>query len=218
MSEPRVVDSSLRERLLDAAERVFAERGFAAASVREITSEAEANLAAVNYHFGGKENLYREVVERRFREMRERRLAAVAAAREGASGGRGVEEILRAYSTAVLEPTPEPERAGRLMQLFSWSLLEGRLPGDLCRGGLIDPSENALVDALLSAEPSLDPETVRRVVRDLGGILWANFQAAHAFPEARLVPGPGEERAAWLDHLVHFVAAGLRACSEERSR
>jgi AcrR family transcriptional regulator len=47
-----------RQRLLDVAETLFAEHGFAATSVRDITSAAACNLAAVNYHFRDKQNLY----------------------------------------------------------------------------------------------------------------------------------------------------------------
>ena len=51
-----------RQALLDQATDVFAENGYELASVRDITSRAGANLAAINYHFGGKEALYREVL------------------------------------------------------------------------------------------------------------------------------------------------------------
>jgi AcrR family transcriptional regulator len=51
-----------RERLLEAAGEVFADKGFASATVREICQLAGANLAAINYHFGGKERLYAEVL------------------------------------------------------------------------------------------------------------------------------------------------------------
>lgn len=54
---------STRERLLDAAGEMFAERGFADATVREICAKAGANLAAVNYHFGSKEQLYAQVLQ-----------------------------------------------------------------------------------------------------------------------------------------------------------
>ena len=47
-----------RERILLAAQKLFSEKGFDATSVRDITTEAGCNVAAVNYHFGGKENLY----------------------------------------------------------------------------------------------------------------------------------------------------------------
>ena len=51
-----------RERLLEAAGEVFAEKGFREATIREICRRAEANIAAINYHFGGKERLYSEVI------------------------------------------------------------------------------------------------------------------------------------------------------------
>ena len=55
-----------KERLLNAAGEIFAEKGFHATSVREICEKAGANLASVNYHFGSKENLYEAVVHRTF--------------------------------------------------------------------------------------------------------------------------------------------------------
>ena len=56
---------STRDRLLDEAEKLFAERGFHGVTIREVTAAAGVNLAAVNYHFGSKENLYREVFRSR---------------------------------------------------------------------------------------------------------------------------------------------------------
>lgn len=58
---PDVPDST-RERLLDAAGEVFADKGFAQATVREICQAAGTNLASINYHFGSKERLYAEVL------------------------------------------------------------------------------------------------------------------------------------------------------------
>jgi AcrR family transcriptional regulator len=62
-----------RERLLDAAERLFATRGIDAASVRDITDAAGANLAAVNYHFGSKHELIVAIVQRRADQLGQRR-------------------------------------------------------------------------------------------------------------------------------------------------
>jgi AcrR family transcriptional regulator len=61
-------------RILDAAERLFAERGIEATSVRTITQAAGANIAAVHYHFGSKQDLVRALLERRVAEMHEARL------------------------------------------------------------------------------------------------------------------------------------------------
>src|SRR5262245_16070249 len=56
-------ETPTRQRLLDAAERLFAEKGFEGTSVDEITREAGANRAAISFHFGGKEQLYIEAVK-----------------------------------------------------------------------------------------------------------------------------------------------------------
>src|SRR3954471_6308278 len=55
--------ASTKQRLLEAAEELFATKGFDGASVEEITRQAKANRAAVSFHFGGKERLYIEAVK-----------------------------------------------------------------------------------------------------------------------------------------------------------
>jgi AcrR family transcriptional regulator len=57
------------DRLLDAAERLFCERGFEGTNVRDLTKAADCNIAAVNYHFGSKENLYEQMFRRHLKEM-----------------------------------------------------------------------------------------------------------------------------------------------------
>lgn len=63
-----------RERLLDAAQRLFCEKGYEGTSVRDITAEANCNLAAVNYHFGGKDQLYLEMFRRQMKKNIDRQL------------------------------------------------------------------------------------------------------------------------------------------------
>jgi AcrR family transcriptional regulator len=68
-----------KERILHAAEDLFAQHGFAGTSLRQVTSRADVNIAAVNYHFGSKENLVHEVFKHRMDEMSEKRLSALSA-------------------------------------------------------------------------------------------------------------------------------------------
>ena len=63
-----------REKILDAAELLFIERGFAATSLRAIASRAGVNLAATHYHFGSKEGLLRATVDRRMEPLNEERV------------------------------------------------------------------------------------------------------------------------------------------------
>lgn len=66
---------AIRHRIMDAGEKAFAEWGFAAASLRQITTEAGVNLAAVNYYFGSKDNLYTAVISRGVQPINQARLA-----------------------------------------------------------------------------------------------------------------------------------------------
>ena len=85
-------DRETRERVLKAAAQLFADRGFKKVTVRDICRGARANVAAVNYHFGGKGGLYREVLQLAIETMRATNDAARAAGR-----GQPVEERLRQY-------------------------------------------------------------------------------------------------------------------------
>src|SRR5436853_374317 len=69
-----------KTRLLDAAERLFSDRGFGAVSHRDVALAAGANLAAVNYHYGSKDQFIRAVIKRRMDSINARRLAALARA------------------------------------------------------------------------------------------------------------------------------------------
>lgn len=83
--DPSLAAPDSRTRILDAAERLFAQSSYAAVSMREITAAAGVGLGAANYHFGSKEELFREVFLRRARDLnRERaRLLRDAVARAG---------------------------------------------------------------------------------------------------------------------------------------
>ncbi len=63
-----------RDRILSTAEALFMERGYAGTSMRMVTARARVNLAAVNYHFGSKEALIREVFERRLAPLNSARI------------------------------------------------------------------------------------------------------------------------------------------------
>lgn len=98
-------DGETRERLLDAAERLFAARGFRDVTVRDICHAARANVAAVNYHFGDKLALYAEVIRRATAAMRE-------ATDEAERAGRGLppEERLRLSIQTFLQRLLRPRR------------------------------------------------------------------------------------------------------------
>jgi AcrR family transcriptional regulator len=104
-----------RERLLNAAEWLFADRGYEATSVRAIVAKARVNQAAINYHFAGKEGLYREVLRIGFRALTEHQLGhaeeAKAMSREKALG-----EFVRHQ----LRPLLARDDLSRHIRIFNW--------------------------------------------------------------------------------------------------
>ena len=106
-------DPETRRRLLRAATRLFAERGFHHVTVRQICRAARANVAAINYHFGGKEGLYREILGTAIDAMRRTNEAGIEA---GAGGS--AEARLRAHIRVFLGRLLGPGRDALVHQIL----------------------------------------------------------------------------------------------------
>ena len=106
-----------RDRILKAAERLFAERGYDDTSVRAIVAKARVNQAAINYHFAGKDGLYREVLRAAIHALTEQQIAHAeemrAMSREAALG-----EFVRHQ----LRPLVARDELGRYLRIFNWEL------------------------------------------------------------------------------------------------
>ena len=112
---PRHLEIDTKTRLLDAAERLFSDRGFEAVSHRDIAVAAAVNLAAVNYHFGSKDRFIRAVIKRRVDSINARRLAELARAeRQEGNAPVPTDKILEAF----LGPAVEDSNGG--VQEFLW--------------------------------------------------------------------------------------------------
>ena len=141
-------DKSLetRQRLVEAAGEVFAEHGFRDATIREICERAKANIAAVHYHFGDKEELYAAVFSYA-------RSCAVAQFDEQASLGTA-EERLRTFIRAVLTRFFDDGRPAWL--------------GKLVAQEMIDPTK--ALDSLINEQIRPNSERLKAIVRELIGV------------------------------------------------
>ncbi|MEP6678144.1 MAG: TetR/AcrR family transcriptional regulator [Betaproteobacteria bacterium] len=106
--------AATKARILDTAEALFMEHGFEATSLRSITAAAAVNLAAVNYHFGSKEELFQAVLTRRLDPMNQARVALLDKL-EGDAGAQPVscERILAALLSPALALARDPQRGGK---------------------------------------------------------------------------------------------------------
>ena len=194
-------------RLLDASERLFAERGFAGASVRDIAEASGCNLAAMNYHFSSKEKLYQEVMLRRMRQLREKRVGVLSELMERFPDGTKLEEVLRGYAEAFLRSQREPDTARRLLQLFAREFLDPRLPAGTFQQELMQPIESLLAEAIRRARPDLDDAVARLCVHSLLAqlVYLAHLPRAHGAAE-----GPDEAAMdALVDHVTRLTTAGV---------
>src|SRR5580692_187637 len=94
-----------KTRILDAAEKLFGKNGFDATSLRDITADADVNLAAVNYHFQTKDSLIDAVIARRIEPVNRKRLELL----ESAGPNPNIEQILIAFLAPVLN---QPDLSG----------------------------------------------------------------------------------------------------------
>lgn len=202
-----------RERLLHAAEILFARRGYGGTSIRSITSLAGCNLAAVNYHFGGKLDLYREMFQRRLGALRAQRDNEVRRALDMLGGKADLEAFLRGFTTGFLEPHLDETGGGRrLMQLFSRELLEPHLPPSTLRRELVRPVREGLVEAIGSIGIDVSGRAGRRCIESLVAQLVHVVRMRQA-PHVSGATGRADfQLDGMIDHIVRFSAAGVRAC------
>jgi AcrR family transcriptional regulator len=108
-----------RERILRAAERLFAQSGYDGTSIRAIVAKAKVNQAAINYHFEGKDGLYREVLRGAFRGLTEHQLAHAQELRTMSR-----EEALSQFILRQLQPLLGRDEYSRHMRIFNWETVQ----------------------------------------------------------------------------------------------
>jgi len=209
-------ETDTKERLLNAAEALFARHGCHATSVRAITHAAGANLAAVGYHFGSKEALIRGVIDRRLAPLNRERLARMEAELEAATTASRrprVATLLRAFiEPTVRFRTTDPK--GRDFIAFVARLLHEPEPGARDHFfARMRPVIKRYLPALCAALPKVAPEVIQWRFHFCIGAM------AHTLFVAVAPPVAGHHRPTALDGdalvtlLVTFLTAGMKAHS-----
>jgi len=199
---------STKERILGSAEELFAQFGFGGTSLRQVTSHADVNIAAVNYHFGSKENLINEVFRRRMDEMSRQRLAQLEQARSAQPGE--LEPVLAAFIEPALALARDRQGGVAFIRIIARAYAE---KNDGLRRFLSEqyghvPREFAR--AIAECVPHLDKEQLYWRLDFLSGAL------TYAMSDFGLIKRPSgvseiahRKRAA--DELIRFTAAGIQS-------
>src|SRR5437867_8837328 len=114
-----------KQRILDSAERLFADRGFAATSLRTIIADARVNLAAIHYHYRSKEALLDAVILRRLGPINRERLELLNACERAAVNGRpALEAVIEAFIAPAFRVGADPNGGQIFVRLIGRILSE----------------------------------------------------------------------------------------------
>jgi AcrR family transcriptional regulator len=203
-------DSSSRERLLDAAEHLFANHGFSATSVREITSAAHSHLSAVNYHFGSKEKLIVALLRRAIQPLNEERFRLLDERRRH-HGEKPIPlaEALETMLRPCLALSFDPQRA-QIFQLLERCMSEnGNFIQEIMETEWL-PVVNRYMEEFRRTLPHLSEEEIFwRVHFTVGAMV---HTAGHAQDLKILSQGRcALDFEPTLKRIIHYACAGIEA-------
>jgi len=196
---------STKQRILDSAEALFARHGFTGASLRQVTAAAKVNLAAVNYHFGSKENLVNEVFRRRLDTLNSDRQQALADVL--ADPAHSVEDLLGAFVRPALAMAQD-DHGGGFVRVLARAYAEHN---EQLRRFLHDnysPTLKQFAAAFAKLLPHLDKQELYWRLDIVSGAL--TYAMADFGLIKRRGATPQQHRELAATHLIKFAASGLR--------
>jgi AcrR family transcriptional regulator len=193
-----------KEKILDTAERLFGDQGYAATSLRHIISDAGVNLAAVHYHFGSKEDLLDHVITRKAGPLNESRMALLDRFEKEAGGASPpIEKILEAF----LAPLAEMASCNpQMLKVMGRMHFEGLMPLVIKRH--FQPVVMRFIAAFRRALPELPEDELYWRLHFMTGAMAHSLCGSPFLTEAGL---EREEMQRRLQRLVTFLTAGFHA-------
>jgi AcrR family transcriptional regulator len=203
-------EANTRDRIMQTAEALFAEDGFDAVSMRDITALARVNLASINYHFGSKMALLAEVVASRANVLVEQRLALLAQAERDRNARPKLEGVIAAFLRPAFEMSLQPGGVHH-MRLRARLAVEriGMTKSQFEQ--IFDASNQKFIDALAEALPDCPRTEIYWGFHCLLGVVV--YTMANSGRIQHLSNGACDPRdvEATLARVVPFVAEGFRA-------
>ncbi|MCC7345824.1 MAG: TetR family transcriptional regulator [Variibacter sp.] len=206
-------EADTRGRIMQAAEALFAEHGFDAVSMRDITATARVNLAAINYHFGSKMALLADVIAGRAQALVEERLRLLSLVARDRQGRPRLEAVIEAFLRPSLETSQQPGGAHH-MRLRARLAVERIGVTKLQFEKTFDASNAQFIEALSQALPNYPPQEIYWGFHCLLGIMtytMANSGRIQHLSRGACDPSEVEQT---LAHLVPFAVQGFRALAK----
>ena len=203
-----------KSRILDAAESLITEHGFEATSLRQLTTAAGVNLAAVNYHFGTKEELFQAVLTRRLDPMNQERIDLLARyEREAGDRPLTCEKILSAMLIPALKLARDEKRGGKdFLRVLGRAYAD---PAPFIRNFLSAQYAEMIAsfkEAFQKALPHLTKQELTWRLHFVMGALSYTLAGTDALKLiSQVVPHEKDNDEMLLQRLAPFLAAGLKA-------
>jgi AcrR family transcriptional regulator len=199
-----VTAKDVRNRLLDVAEKLFSERGFADTSVRDITAKANCNVAAVNYHFGGKDKLYIEMFRRHMREIFTEHKVNIEKVMNSANPT--LEKLLETIAETALEALAGADERMPMLKLMVRESLNPQLKEEVVSLEILKDFLNQICEALMRLLPGLTQQRAMLCVYAIEGIVMHPTLFYDHYSEI-FSAVPVDEL---VKHIARFTAAGVR--------
>lgn len=216
MRDLNIPAKGAKRRILDAAQKLFADKGFDAVSIRDITQLAKANVAAINYHFGSRDGLIGVVMTLYISPIESERLRLLDIAEKEAAGK---PVALPAIIDALVRPLAEQVRQSELSEQMFYKLM-GRIFSDQHQlSSHVMQEKQATLhrfkEAFAKALPELDrEELIWRMHFMTGGML---YMLSHHETLRRLFDGEAGEPSMeqCIKRFIHYATAGFRGICEK---
>jgi AcrR family transcriptional regulator len=203
-AENEVSVKDVRNRLLDVAEKLFSERGFADTSVRDITAAANCNVAAVNYHFGSKDNLYIEMFRRHMEKVFTRHKENIEKVMSSANPT--LEKLLESITKTALEALAGADERIPMLKLMVRESLNPQLKKGVVSLDILKDFLNQIRVSLMRLFPKLTQKRAMLCVYAFEGMLMHPMMFYDFYSELFFAV-PVDEL---VKNISRFAAAGIR--------
>jgi len=201
--------NDVENRLLDAAEKLFAEQGFDATSVRNLTTEAGCNIAAVNYHFGSKELLYKAMFRRHLERVFSLHKENIKKAMS--SENPTVEKLIEMLVRPTFEHSPQKHGQIPMLKLTIRESLNPQFKKEFMALEIVKDFLSKIQEALLVLFPRLNPEKAMLCVFSLEGLVIHPLLFGDFYHDIISDLAPDN----LINHIVQFASDAIRQAAKK---
>lgn len=214
MNSNKKIEPDTKEKILDAAEAIFAAKGFRGTTMRTITGKADVNLAAVNYHFGSKQSLLEEVIKRRIiplNRIRREKLEKVRSIARNKGRVPNVKDVMYAFIEPTLQFKDSSPGAKNFFIFIGRSFTD---PDDTVRQSFlrfINPIFQLLSETTSEALPHLPREQIFWRLMFSMGALFHTINVCGNMKADFMGMKCETDTESLVNQIIPFVTAGMNA-------